>query len=76
MSIIITFITQASPRCVQELGTFLAPQNRTQGRGEGQMAVRHYANLTNPTIAFIDFQPEEVLVRAFSMIVKSSRTFV
>ena len=29
-----TSITWAGPRCVQELGTFLAPQNRTQGRCE------------------------------------------
>ena len=27
-----TSITWAGPRCVQELGTFLAPQNRIQGR--------------------------------------------
>ena len=27
-----TSITWAGPSCVQELGTFLAPQNRTQGR--------------------------------------------
>ena len=27
-----TTITWAGPRCVQELGTFLAPQNRIQGR--------------------------------------------
>ena len=31
-SIIMTSITWAGPRCVQELGTFLGPQNRTQGR--------------------------------------------
>ena len=30
--IIMTSITWAGPRCVQELGTFLAPQNRIQGR--------------------------------------------
>ena len=29
-----TSITWAGPRCVQELGTFLAPQNRIQGRCE------------------------------------------
>ena len=29
-----TSITWAGPSCVQELGTFLAPQNRTQGRCE------------------------------------------
>ena len=28
-------ITWAGPRCVQELATFLGPQNRTQGRCEG-----------------------------------------
>ncbi len=27
-----TSITWAGPRCVQELATFLGPQNRTQGR--------------------------------------------
>ena len=27
-----TSITWAGPSCVQELGTFLAPQNRIQGR--------------------------------------------
>ena len=27
-----TSITWAGPSCVQELGTFLAPQKRTQGR--------------------------------------------
>ena len=27
-----TSITWAGPRCVQELGTILAPQNRIQGR--------------------------------------------
>ena len=27
-----TSITQAGPSCVQELGTFLGPQNRTQER--------------------------------------------
>ena len=27
-------ITWADPRCVQELGTFLAPQNHIQGRCE------------------------------------------
>ena len=32
ISIIITFITQASLKYLQELGTFLAPQNRAQGR--------------------------------------------
>ena len=32
MSIKMTSITWAGPRCVQELGTFLAPQNRIQGR--------------------------------------------
>ena len=32
ISIIITFITQASLMYLQELGTFLAPQNRAQGR--------------------------------------------
>ena len=31
-SIIMTSITWAGPRCVQELATFLGPQNRTQGR--------------------------------------------
>ena len=31
-SIIITSITWADPRCVQEAATFLGPQNRTQGR--------------------------------------------
>ena len=30
--LIITFITQASLKYLQELGTFLAPQSRTQGR--------------------------------------------
>ena len=34
MSIIMTSITWAGPSCVQELGTFLAPQNRIQGRCE------------------------------------------
>ena len=34
ISNIITFITQASLKYLQELGTFLAPQNRTQGRCE------------------------------------------
>ena len=29
---IMTSITWAGPSCVQELGTFLAPQNRTQAR--------------------------------------------
>ena len=29
-----TSITWAGPRCVQELATFLGPQNRTQGRYE------------------------------------------
>ena len=33
-SIIITSITWAGPRCVQELGTFLGPENRTQRRCE------------------------------------------
>ena len=33
-SIIMTSITWAGPRCVQELATFLEPQNRTQGRCE------------------------------------------
>ncbi len=32
--IIMTSITWADPSCVQELGTFLSPQNRTQGRCE------------------------------------------
>ena len=35
-SIIITSITWAGPRCVQEAATFLGPQNRTQGRCEFQ----------------------------------------
>ena len=30
-----TSITWAGPRCVQELATFLGPQNRTQGRCVG-----------------------------------------
>ena len=33
-SIIITSITWAGPRCVQEAATFLGPQNRSQGRCE------------------------------------------
>ena len=32
-----TFITQASLRYVQELGTFLGPQNRTQGRCDSHL---------------------------------------
>ena len=35
ISIIITFITQASLKYLQEHGTFLAPQNHTQGRCDG-----------------------------------------
>ena len=38
ISIIITFITQASLKYLQELGTFLAPQNPTQGRCELQLS--------------------------------------
>ena len=37
-SIIMTSITWAGPRCVQELATFLGPQNRTQGRCENYSA--------------------------------------
>ena len=32
--IIMTFITWAGPRCVQEAAAILGPQNRTQGRCE------------------------------------------
>ena len=39
-SIIMTSITWAGPRCVQEAATFLGPQNRTQGRCELELRVR------------------------------------
>ena len=39
-SIIMTSITWAGPRCVQELGKFLAPQNRIQGRCVGFLVSR------------------------------------
>ena len=41
---IILDITWAGPRCVQELATFLAPQNRIQGRCELVVAqlIVHY----------------------------------
>ena len=34
-----TSITWAGPRCVQELATFLGPQNRTQGRCDKKLAL-------------------------------------
>ena len=47
-----TSITWAAPRCVQELGTFLGPQNRTQGRCEIQ-----YAECQNTaTVGFVNIE--------------------
>ena len=48
ISIIITFITQASLKYFQELSTFLAPQNRTQGRCEALSRIRYYATDVSP----------------------------
>ena len=37
-----TSITWAGPRCVQELATFLGPQNRTLGRCDGLIVAPHH----------------------------------
>ena len=39
IQMIMTSITWAGPRCVQELATILGPQNRTQGRCERQLQI-------------------------------------
>ena len=52
MSIIITFITQASLKYLQEPATILGPQNRTQGRCEVKLDVKLSFKLVDFTSKF------------------------